>query len=61
MAAISQSDDIFKCIFLNKSAWISMKISLFAPKGPIDNIPTLVRIMAWPRIGGKPLSEAIVL
>ena len=37
---------------------ISIKISLkFVPKGPINNIPSLVQIMAWRRPGGKPLSE----
>ena len=37
-------DDIFKCIFLNESAWISIEISLeFVPKGPINNIPALFK------------------
>ena len=37
---------------------ISIKISLkFVFKGPIDNIPALVQIMAWRRPGDKPLSE----
>ena len=41
-------DDIFKCIFLNENVYISIKISLkFVPKGPIDNIPALVQILAW--------------
>ena len=32
-------DDIFKRIFLNENAWISLKISLkFVPNGPINNI-----------------------
>ena len=36
-------DDIFKCIFLNDSVLISIKISLkFVPKGQSDNIPALV-------------------
>ena len=40
-------DDIFRCIFLNEYVWISIKISLkFVPKGPINNIPALVQIMA---------------
>ena len=44
-------DDIFKCIFLNENVWISIKISLkFVPKGPINNIPALVHIMAWRRL-----------
>ena len=43
-------DDIIKFIFLNENEWISMKISLkFVPKGPISNIPALVKIMAWSR------------
>ena len=47
------ADDIFKRIFLNENVWISIKISLkFVPKGPIDNIPALVQIMAWRRPGG---------
>ena len=45
-------DDIFRCIFLNENIWIGMNISLsFVPKGPIDNIPALARIMAWRRSG----------
>ena len=40
--------DIFKCIFLNESVWISIKIPLkFVYKVPINNIPALVQIMAW--------------
>ena len=34
--------------------YISIKISLFVPKGPINNIPALVQIMAWRRSGDKP-------
>ena len=34
------------------------KISLkFVPKGPINNNPALVQVMAWRRPGDKPLSE----
>ena len=52
------ADDIFTCIFLSENAWIPIKISLkFVPKGPINNIPALVLIMAWRRPGDKPLSE----
>ena len=55
------ADDIFKCIFLNENVWISIKISLkFVPKGPINNIPALVQIMAWRRTGDKPLSEPMM-
>ena len=56
------ADDIFKCIFLNENAWIPIKISLkFVPKGPINNIPALVQIMAWRRSGDKPLSEPMMV
>ena len=55
-------DDIFKCIFLNENVWTSIQISLkFVPKGPIDNIPALVQIMAWRPPGGKPLSEPMLI
>ena len=54
-------DDIFKCIFVNENVWIPVHISLkFVPKGPINNIPVLVRIMAWRRPGDKPLSEPMM-
>ena len=33
----------------------------FVPKGPIDNIPALVQIMAWRRPGDKPLSEPMMV
>ena len=55
-------DDIFKCNFLNEDVWVSNKISLkFVPKGPINNIPSLVQIMAWRRSGDKPLSEPMMV
>ena len=45
-------DDIFKWIFLNENVWMSINISLkFVPKGQINNIPTLVQVMAWPLPG----------
>ena len=54
-------DDIFQCIFLNGNAWIMISISLkFVPKVPINNIAALVQIMAWRRLGDKPLSETKV-
>ena len=55
-------DDIFKCIFFNENVWISITISMkFAPKGPINDIPALVQIMAWRRPGDKPLSEPMMV
>ena len=56
------ADDTFKRIFLNEDIRISIKISLmFIPKGPANNIPTLVQIMAWRRSGDKPLSEPMMV
>ena len=44
------ADGIFKCIFFNGDVWIWSKISLnFVPKGPINNIPALIQIMALNR------------
>ena len=56
------ADNTFKCIFLNENVWISIKISLkFVPKGPMNNNPALVQIMAWRRSGDKPLSEPMMV
>ena len=55
-------DDIFKWIFLNENVWISINISpKFVPMGPINNTPTLVQVMAWRRLGDKPLSEQMMV
>ena len=55
-------DDIFKCIFLNENVILSIEISLkFVPKGPINNMSALVQIMAWHRLGYKPLSEPMLV
>ena len=52
------ADDTFKRIFLNENVRFSIKISLkFVPKGPINNNPALVQIMAWRQSGDKTLSE----
>ena len=61
MDAITQTR--FKCIFLKENVWIlTKKISLkFVPKGPINNIPALVPIMAWRRPGNNPLSEPMMV
>ena len=56
------TDDITKCIFLKENFWIPTIVSLkFDPKGPINNIPALVQIMAWRRPGDKPLSEPMMV
>ena len=47
---------------MNENAWISIKISLkYVPKGPINNIPALVQIMACRQPGNKPLSEPMMV
>ena len=59
MAAI-WADDIFKCIFLNENDKIPIQISMkLVSRNPIDNKPALVQVMAWRRIGDKPLPEPI--
>ena len=56
------ADDIFKRIFFNENVWISTQISLkFVPKGPINNIPALVQIMAWHHSGDKSLFEPMMV
>ena len=56
------ADYIFKCIFFNENASIAIKISQkFVRKGPINNIPALVQIMAWRRPGDKPSSEPMMV
>ena len=54
-------DGIFKSTFLNETVWILMIISTkIVPKGPINNIPALVQIMAWHQSADKPLSEPMM-
>ena len=61
MAAILQT------MFSNAFSW--MKVYEFGlkfhwrlfPKGPINNIPALLQIMAWRRPGHKPLSEPMMV
>ena len=59
-AAISQTTLSIAFSWM-KMLEFSIKFSLkFVPKGPIDNIPALVQIMAWRRPGDKPLSEPVM-
>ena len=54
--------DMFKCILLNETVRISIKISLkFVTKVRINNIPSLVQIIAWRRPGAKIFSEPMVV
>ena len=55
------TDDIFKCMFLNENDRITIQITLkFIPRGPIDNKPALVQVMAWRRTGNKPLNKPML-
>ena len=60
MAAISQT--IFSDAFFVKLKFcVFTKISLkFVHKGPIDDNPALVEIMAWRRTDGKHMNRAFV-
>ena len=56
------ADDIFTCIFFDENCCIFINFSLkYVRKGPIDNNPALVLIMAWRRSGDKPLSEPMMI
>ena len=56
------TDDTFKRLFLNEKVRISIKISSkLVPKGPINNNPALVQIMAWRWSGDRPLSEPMIV
>ena len=56
------ADDSFTCIFFNENCCILIKFSLkYVRKGPIDNNPALVQIMAWRRSGDRPLSEPMMV
>ena len=51
----------FQMHSLQWNVGILIKFSMkFVPKGPINNIPALVQIMAWRRPGDKPLSEPLM-
>ena len=59
--ATMMADDIFKCIFLNENDRIPIQISLkFVPRSLFHNKPALIQVMAWRRIGGKPLPEPMM-
>ena len=56
------ADHPFKRNFLNETLTILIKISLnFVPKGPINNNPALVEIMAWRWRGDKPLFQPMMV
>ena len=55
------ADSTFTCVLLDGNIWISINFSLkFVPKGPINNIPVLVQMMAWRRPGAKPMMASLL-
>ena len=55
------ADNMLKCTFFKERFDILIQISLkFVTKVPIDDMPTLIQIMAWHRTGAKPLSESMM-
>ena len=58
---------IFQMTFSNAFSWMKIyeffiKMSLnFVPKGPVNNIPALVQILAWRQPGDKPISEPMMV
>ena len=59
-------DAILQTTFSNGFSWMKMyefrlTFHWSGPRGPINNIPTLVQIMAWRRPGDKPLSEPMMV
>ena len=56
------TDNYFTCILFNENCCILIKFSLkYVRKGPDDNNPALVQIMAWRRSGDKSLSEPMMI
>ena len=48
--------------FSNENVWILLNISpKFVPRVRINNIPTLIQIMAWRQPGDKPLFEPMMV
>ena len=49
-------------LFLDENVRILTKLSMkFVAQGPLNNIPALVKIMAWQRPGTKPLYEPMMV
>ena len=54
-------DDILKCILSKKNVLISIGIPLkFVPQCQINNIPALLQLIIWCRLGDKPLTEPLM-
>ena len=56
------SQTTYSNAFFNDDVWILIMIALkFVPKGPINNTPALVQIIAFHRPGDKPLSDPVMV
>ena len=56
------ADEILKCFFINEKYHIFIQISLrFIPKGPINNMPSMVQIMPWRHSDDNQLSDDSVV
>ena len=56
------ADDIFRCIFVNETCCILIKISLkFVHRRKIDNNTVFVYIIAWHRPAAKPLYVPMIV
>ena len=52
-------DDIVKCKSSNENIYFDKYFTAVCSRGPMNDIPALVQIMAWRRPGDNQLSEAI--
>ena len=55
---------IFQTTFLNAFSWMKIyefQLKFHWNKGPINNIPAFVQVMAWRRPGDKPLSDPMMV
>ena len=59
---LSQKGPSKGMVHLNENCCISIQISpKSVPKGPIDNMSTLIQTLTWCRLSDKPLSEPMMV
>ena len=59
MSVISQTT-VSNAFSLMRNLYLIQVSIKFAPKGPVDNTPVLVQVMAWRPKRDKPLSKPMV-
>ena len=57
---VPTNNEVFQSIFLMKIFLFWLKFHWSLPKGPDDDKPALVQIMAWRRTDDTPLSEPMM-